>query len=380
MPINAKCGINYKGYTYYLGKVESIMAKKKKLKGTKGKRIARYIGRFFLWLFSTLILLFIGLYFMLLYINKGPSPYVRDLFVASVMESSAGGVLSQMFLSNEEIAAIQAQNNTEDFAEVTDTTLITIVTNEDVSENDVSDNSVEEADPDHDGIELHEVRGPMYYGMIMIVYDPSRVRVAVTDTFSYDGGGTTLMDLVAQNDCVAGINGGKYDDEIGLGTGGMPEGIVVSNGELLMGDPDTVYGVYGFTNDNVLVVGNMTASAAMGMGIRDAVSFGPALIVNGVPANYSGVGSGLNPRTAIGQRADGAVLLLVIEGRQTSSMGASMSDLIDIMIEYGAVNAANLDGGMSSSMIYNGEEIITNCTLRYPRRIPTAFVVERREE
>ena len=116
------------------------------------------------------------------------------------------------------------------------------------------------------------------------------------------------------------------------------------------------------------------------MGIRDAVSFGPALIVNGRAAGYSGVGSGLNPRTAIGQRADGAVLLLVIAGRQANSMGASMADLIEVMQEYGAVNAANLDGGMSSSMYYDGEELISSCTIRSARRIPTAFLVERRSE
>ena len=111
------------------------------------------------------------------------------------------------------------------------------------------------------------------------------------------------------------------------------------------------------------------------MGIRDAVSFGPALIVNGEAANYSGVGGGLNPRTAIGQRADGAVLLLCIEGRRSSSMGATMADLIDIMVQYGAVNAFNLDGGMSSSMYYNGEEIIDNANIRQDRAIPTAWVV-----
>ena len=96
------------------------------------------------------------------------------------------------------------------------------------------------------------------------------------------------------------------------------------------------------------MVGRMTAQYALDIGVRDAVSFGPALIVNGVAANYSGSGGGLNPRTAIGQREDGAILLLVIEGRKTSSMGATMADLIDIMLEYGAVNAVNLDGGSSS--------------------------------
>ncbi len=361
--------------------------KRAKKKSRRNKRIREkilmYTGRFFLWLFSTLLVLLAGLYVFLLYINKGPSPYVRDLFVASVMESSAGGIMAKIYLSDEEIASIQAKNNTVSFNEVTDTTLINIVAQQDAAEHaaSASSNAVSDDHSDaeifEDGIEVYEVRGRMYYGKIMVIQDPSRVKLAVIDQFSIEGHGITLLDLVAKYDCIAGINGGKYEDESGLGSGSLPEGIVISEGQLLIGEPDTSYGLCGFTNDNVLVVGTMTASHALSIGIRDAVSFGPALIVNGKSAGYSGIGSGLNPRTAIGQREDGAVLFLVIEGRQTSSMGASMSDLIEVMLEYGAVNAYNLDGGMSSSMVYDGEEIITNCQLGYARRIPTAFVVER---
>mgnify|MGYP002517544173 CR=1 FL=1 len=124
----------------------------------------------------------------------------------------------------------------------------------------------------------------------------------------------------------------------------------------------------------------MTAQKALEMGVRDAVSFGPILIVNGVPNDVSGTGGGLNPRTAIGQRADGAVLFLVIDGRQASSLGASMNDLINIMLEYEAVNAANLDGG-SSSVLYWGDELLTvNSSLVGLRRMPNAFLIKKLEK
>lgn len=352
-------------------------------KQTVGRRILLYIGRFFIWFFTTLLILFLGLYAMLYLVNKGPSPYVRDLFVVSVMESSAGPILAKMYLSNDEIRAIQEKNSTQDFAEVTDTTLVTIAskdrenavpTNGQATSADGSVSDINPADPDGDGIEIHEVHGQMYCGVMMVVNDPSRVKVAVIDSFG--GNGLTLEDLIAKYDAVAGVNGGSYVDEAGLGKGGTPEGIVISDGQLLHGEPGGTYAVYGFTDENILVVGNMTASAALDMGVRDAVSFGPALIVNGKAANFKGIGSGLNPRTAIGQRADGAVLLLVIKGRQSDSMGAAMADLIEVMQEYGAVNAANLDGGMSSAMIYNGEKLVNNCTIRDSRRMPTAFIVQ----
>ena len=119
----------------------------------------------------------------------------------------------------------------------------------------------------------------------------------------------------------------------------------------------------------------MSVSKAKELGIRDAVMFGPALVVNGEPCQVSGASSGLNPRSAIGQRADGAVLLLVIDGRTANSLGATLADEINLMLEYGAVNAANLDGGSSSMMYYNGEYVNKGVVLTGSRRLPDAFVV-----
>ncbi len=349
------------------------------------RRLLTYVGRFFVWLFVTLAILLGGLYEMLFLVNKGPSAHIRDLFVSSVMESSAGGILAEMYLSDEEIAKIQARNRTVESDEITDASMITVTAQSETgtpegpasaaSEDAVSDNGFVYDDPDGDGIEIHEVHGETYSGMMMIVYDPSRVVVSAIPEFTHGYRGWTLQQHVENNGAVAGINGGKYEDESGLGSGAWPEGIVISRGVLRRGDPGTSYGVYGFNEDNVLICGKMTAGYAQSIGIRDAVTFGPALIVNGRSSQCSGVGGGLNPRTAIGQRADGAVLLLVIEGRKTSSLGASMADLIDVMLDFGAVNAANLDGGMSSSMFYNGEKIVDNCTIRDTRSIPTAFIV-----
>jgi len=93
--------------------------------------------------------------------------------------------------------------------------------------------------------------------------------------------------------------------------------------------------------------------------------------------------SGLNPRTCIGQRADGAVIFLCVDGRSISSLGGTYADCIDIMVEYGAVNACNLDGGSSTVMMYRDPEtgkadIVNNYALLQadPRRMPTFFMVK----
>ena len=361
------------------------------------KIFLKIMGIFFLFLITTLIIAVIGLYGGLKLAINGPSEHFREIFVSSMMESSAGPIAIRMVLPDDQINAILESNKTVEFDHITDPDLVSVMREEAAAEAEAARQAgIEQEtnlDPDGDGIELHEISGPMYHGAMLVVYDPSRVICATIDNYTHSGAGMTLEQLIDKYGAVAGINGGQYEDESGLGIGGWPVGVVMSQGVLRADNADEFYEagtdengdpIYetrtalptvGFTQDDILVVGTFGGGYAESMGIRDAVSFGPALIVNGEAANYSGVGGGLNPRTAIGQRADGAVLLLCIEGRRSSSMGATMADLIDIMVQYGAVNAFNLDGGMSSSMYYNGEEIVDNANIRQDRAIPTAWVV-----
>ena len=123
-------------------------------------------------------------------------------------------------------------------------------------------------------------------------------------------------------------------------------------------------------------VAELTKEEIEARDIQYGVCFGPVLISNGEVVLAENNVGGLNPRTAIGQRADGAVLLLVIDGRQVSSLGASYEDLIREMLSYGAVNAANLDGGSSSLMYYQGKYVNAGFSVVGPREIPTAFVVK----
>ena len=100
----------------------------------------------------------------------------------------------------------------------------------------------------------------------------------------------------------------------------------------------------------------MSAAYAESLGIRDCVMFqtGNTLISTyegNVNLYYAGGNTGTAQRTAIGQREDGTVIFIVTDGRSASSLGATHNDMIDLMVKYGAVNAAMLDGG-SSAMMY----------------------------
>ena len=128
-----------------------------------------------------------------------------------------------------------------------------------------------------------------------------------------------------------------------------------------------------------LILGKMSAKEALDIGMRDAVEFGPFLIVNGKRSFVKGNGGwGISPRTAIGQRSDGIVIFLVINGRIASSIGADMVDLCDLMEDFGAINAANLDGGSSTELVINNEIINTPVAggKNGLRDMPTFWVVK----
>ena len=208
----------------------------------------------------------------------------------------------------------------------------------------------------------------------MIVSDPSRVFLGVTNEY-FNGGGKRIDDLAAKYDAVGGINASGFKDENGMGNGGSPIGMVISEGKLLRSTSS--HTIAAFDENHILHVGKFTKEDVEKLGLRDGAGWGPALVVNGEPAETPVNTTGLNPRTAIGQRADGAVLMLVIDGRHPNSMGATYSDLIEVMVRYGAVNACNMDGGTSSTLLYEGERLSHTTTLNSCRSIPTAFLIRR---
>ena len=318
---------------------------------------------------------------------RGPSPTVGDLLTVSMQETSALKFVPRLFYSRDEFDAILERNSVTDVESETDTSMIVIErpTPEPAEAPEAAEVAVtpsptpppENLLSSEDGIEVYEVASGTYQGYMMVVRDPSRVTVGVCRDKFNGQKGLQLKDIAKRYDALAAINGGGFQDSGGTGNGGTPVGLVVSEGEVKHSGSGGKYNItVGFNKDNIMVIGkNMSKSDAKKKGIRDAITFGPALIVNGEAVEVKGSSSGLNPRTAIGQRRDGAVLMLVIDGRQASSLGATYSDLIAIMLEYGAINAINMDGGSSSLIYYKGEYLNRGVSLTGSRNMPTAFIV-----
>ena len=354
-------------------------SEKESPKPGKAGRVFGILGKVILVILETFLLLFIALYGVLFVLAKGPSPTARDLFVMSVRETSAMGWVANIFFTDDEIAKIENPREIDEYIEI-DTSLIQIP-----QETDPVDGENEgEAqgpkadawgliDEDGDGIIVEEVKGEGYSGYMMVVLDPSRVIVGSVPS-SYGGRGYTVEEMVEKFDAVAGTNAGGFHDPNGTGNGSIPDTMVVFEGNVYYAGFGTRKGFVGIDDNYILHVANkITEAEVKERNIQYGVCFGPVLVANGEPCEINI--SGVNPRTAIGQRSDGAILMLVIDGRQVISMGATMDDLVNIMLDYGAVNACNLDGGSSSLMWYQGDYVNNCASVIGIRPVPTAILV-----
>jgi exopolysaccharide biosynthesis protein len=224
-------------------------------------------------------------------------------------------------------------------------------------------------------ITVSTIHHSTFTAYVMEVRDPKRIRVAVT---KYRGKvGQTVSDMVQENGAVAGVNGGAFADANYQGTGGIPKGITIANGQLVESHDDG--SIIGFTKGGAMIAGMYSAAQLQQMGVDEALTFGPILIQNGHDViQGSGNTWAWAPRTAVGQTKDGTVIFVVTDGRYIhgpNNAGASMQDLAQIMLQYHCYVAANLDGGSSSTMVNNGKLVNQPTDVLGEREVATSVMV-----
>ena len=210
-------------------------------------------------------------------------------------------------------------------------------------------------DEGNDVYKIIRLEESKYKGYLTVIYDPKDVDLTVTERIGKMG--ETVATQCKKHGGYVGINGGGFEDLDGWGNGSIPYGAIIQDGQLIWTHPGGSGQLIGFTKEGKMWLTNDDPYTAISKGMVDAVEFGPNLIVNGKVAKIHGDGGwGTAPRTVIAQRRDGIVLFLIIEGRLPGySIGANMTDVIEILLRYGAYNAANLDGGASSTMAVGGK-------------------------
>ncbi|GLC31447.1 phosphodiester glycosidase family protein [Clostridium omnivorum] len=301
------------------------------------------------------------------------------MIVTSAMTTMRHQYIAKAFLSEKEINEIMDKNKVDTTDKYSDEKAIEVAKYNDseaFKNGDIQYNDNKGVPKEKDNIEMVDISNGKYKGYLLIVSNPDRVSVATTKKVGNYG--MKLEDIVKEYDAVGGINAGGFADENGKGNGGTPIGLLIEDGQVIYGNEKDRYDIVGLNEDSVLVLGSYTLKELKAKKIRDAVTFSPFLVVNGQPTIKQGNGGwGIAPRTAIGQRKDGTILMLVIDGRQVSSIGATLKEVQDIMLQYDAYNAANLDGGASTTMIYENKTINHPCSQYGPRYLPSAFIIKK---
>jgi exopolysaccharide biosynthesis protein len=291
----------------------------------------------------------------------GPFKNVKRTVVGAAMTTLSHQFIAKTFLSDKQINEILSEDG--------------VVSIEQGSQQLQFNNT-------HDSsIDRYDIDGKKFKGYMLVIHDPTRVKVGVSSKLGTEGQLTSQ--IAKNNNAVAAINGGGFTDKSAnstwTGTGGTPVGIIMSDGEEKYNDitnSNSRRDVMAITKGGVLLVGPHSINEMKNLGVTDAISFGPALIVNGKITVKGDGGWGIAPRTAIGQKKDGSILMLVIDGRQVSSLGATIKDAAEVMKQYGAYNATNLDGGSSSTMYYEDEVINNPCDPLGERSVPSIVYVK----
>ena len=298
--------------------------------------------KFLRWLFIPAILLFLLLFFL-----YGPIKTPRLLFINTAMHTSRFQIFAKMFYTENYINKVIGRIEPED--------------------NPRSDDSVLSNVWD-DGISFAEIKGNNYKGFLLKINDPRRLFFPQSDTPQ----GYLLEQLVVKYGAIGGVNASGYAD---ANQRGIVWGTTVIDGQFTSYCNDGEYHVMGgFNKDYKLTIGGFTEEEIITQQYLWAFEFFPILIVNGEKVDFQPFSGGLAPRTAIGQTAEGHVLLLVVDGRQRSSLGATFEDIQTILYTNGAINAINMDGGASSTMVYHGRVINNPSDGDRERLIPNAIL------
>lgn len=283
------------------------------------------------------------------FIAYGPFSFFRDFLVTTAMTTMTHKYFAYVLYSEDMVEKILENNRVIETEDPTDTSKINI---QPIVDNGTYESIYEEQvlkkDEGNDLYKIVNISGDGWKGKMIVVYDPSKIELVFSK--KYGKGGEYLSTMAKNNDALVAMNASGVNSKPGQN---YVTGHTILNGKVYKTGRNINKGggLIGFTKDNVLMLTKKSASEAVKDGMDRAVEFGPFLVVNGKMSNFKGNGGwGVANRTAIGQRQDGIVLMMVIDGRTSSSIGISMKDLAELFVKYKAYNAANLDGGGSSAL------------------------------
>ena len=336
------------------------------------------------WIVNSITIIYILGCIVFINLLYGPVPKFREWLITTAMETMNHQYLCRIFYSDAYINNLLSNNFLVEPDQEMDTDLVETIDDKKIKifEYDEENEYEVKMFKNHAEDEIYrlirfKVNGQNAY--LAVVYDPAYCEFLASKNVFVSG--EYIVDMAKRTKALIAVNGGRFIDPTNKSNGNNPAGVTIQKHKIITDyDYSGTWGVIGFNRDNILVLyKNKNAQQLLDAGVRDAVTSVPFLIVNGVPAFTKGNGGyGFAARTAVGQRKDGVTLILVVDSNETRTNGASMKDLTDIMLNYGAINAAALDGGTSTVMVENGVTIsrpINGSLKHVTRPVATGLVV-----
>ena len=228
-------------------------------------------------------------------------------------------------------------------------------------------------------IESNESAKFPFKGKLVTISNPFNVKLVTNQGSQGKDRGEKISVMAKRNHALIAINASGFNDETGKGGGSQATGIVIEDGNIINSDheiSETAL-VAGLTKFGQLITGNYSANDLLKMQVISAAGFMPQLIVNGDKMITKGDGGwGSGPRSIMAQKRDGAIMFLVIDGRQAHSIGATLKECQEILYEKGAINAMAMDGGSSATLYLLGNIENSPSTLSHKDRyLPNAWII-----
>jgi exopolysaccharide biosynthesis protein len=288
----------------------------------------------------------------------GPFQSFRNNIISTALSTKTHGYIAYVFYSEDTVAKVSQMNSYVPFTDSVNTDDIVIDTQPKSSYDNEYDAEILTRESGNNDYKLISVKVGDYDAHLVAIYDPTKVHLITSKSFNTGSGAETIIKMCNRLGGSVCINGGGFADPDGWGSD-IPMGYIIKDGKIIWSDSDNKANLIGFTNEGKLLLINATGEEAIAQGMKDALEFGPFLMVNGKKLQFNDSAGGYSraARVAIAQRKDGVVLFLVTEGVHSS--GPTMSEMIDVLEKYGAYNAANLDGGTSAQLVINGALVNT---------------------
>ena len=296
----------------------------------------------------------------------GPFETAKKTFLGTATASMHYGWVATMFMSQEKIDKILGTGD-----ETSDEEILS------------SEGLVKLPTVDNSNIKYYTIEGiegAKFNGYVLEIANPKRVKIGYSSKLGVEGEKTS--EIAENNNAVAGINGGafmdKTDGEAWTQNGGIPTGLIISEGKEVFSDvtnKDTKLPCALINKDGLLIGGNYSYNEIQKMNIKEGLTFGPLLISGGRKISNL-ADTGTSPKTLIGQKEDGTMVLVVLDSNTETRMCANLREAQNVMYKLGCVTAINLDGGKSTTMYYDGEVVNNPSNAAGERAIASGFIVK----